>query len=73
MTRPIGEQPLIRFTGMLAGRYRYIDHPGQEPQLIAVTYEEGECIARFLDAEPEDGEATLLVRDMSGEFEGPIA
>lgn len=64
----LGESPLIRFTGMLGGVYRYVDFPGAEPQLVDVTYEEGYAVARFRDMEPEDAEVTLLVSDMAGEF-----
>lgn len=64
-----GQSPVVRFTGILAGAYRYVDFPGSEPQLVDVTYEEGHAVARFRDMEPEDSEVTLLVSDMSGSFE----
>lgn len=64
-----GESPLIRFTGMLAGAYRYIDFPGAEPQLVDVTYIEGAPIARFLDMELGDEGLELDARDMAGSFE----
>lgn len=63
-----GLAPLVPLTGLLAGRYLYIDHPGQDVQLVDVTYEDGDAVVRFLDAEEEDAEVTLLARDMSGEF-----
>jgi hypothetical protein len=61
--------PLVRFTGMRAGRHLYFDHPSQPGQLVDITYELGDAVVRFLDVEPEDAEVTLLASDMSGTFE----
>lgn len=65
----MGESELIRFTGMRAGRYRYIDFPGAEPQPVDVTYEDGHAVVRFLDADQEDQQEQLLATDMAGTFE----
>lgn len=64
-----GQSPVIRFTGMLAGTYRYIDFPGAEPQLVDVTYEDGHAVVRFVDLDPEDQQEQLLASDMAGTFE----
>lgn len=61
--------PVVRFTGLRAGRYLYFDHPDQAGQLVDIDYELGDAVVRFMDVEPEDAEVTLLARDMSGTFE----
>lgn len=57
-------------TTLPAGAYLYFDaFEGAPAQRVEVTHTEGEVLARFLEAEPEDGEVVLPVRDMAGRFE----
>lgn len=52
------------------GRYRFTDTIGAQPVELEIVDDAGELCARFLD----DGDVELVpVRDMAGEFSGPIA
>lgn len=60
------DAPLIPFTGLRAGRYRYTE--GEEVHLVYVTYDDGWAYATFLDVEDEDEGLMLPVKDLTGEL-----
>jgi hypothetical protein len=67
MPLPLGHQPLIRWTGLLAGNHLWRvteDDPGV---FMYFTYEEGIPVATVLDG--EDAGEVHDIRDMGGTWE----